>query len=292
MAADASTEAHPAVAPAVDTIHVGFGSHHVVVRSASPQVAAALRTLLGPMVIRGPVGTPAGQLDAIPDNGRIRIVGAPDATEPLTVEPDWAPRELYHATLKLLMLARQDLVWIHAGVAAYEDRAYLFAGPSGQGKSTLVGALIDRGWAYFSDEIAAIDCESGTVHPFPLAPHRRVHDGEFVLLEPVEAVRGLRKVAVEFPSHAVGQRPLLLERLCILRYAPETNTIHEAPCTPAQAVLELLDNSLNITSNREREIAFLAQLVSRVPAVQISYPSAVAAAATVHSRAVTRTAAT
>ena len=67
----------------------------------------------------------------------------------------------------------------------------------------------------------------------------------------------------------------------------ESGTIHEAPCTPAQAVLELLGNSLNITSNREREIAFLAQLVSRVPAVQISYPSAEAAAATVHTGAVT-----
>ena len=241
------------------------------------------------MVIHGPVGTPAGQLDAVPDEGRIRIVGAPDAADPLTVHQDWAPRELYHATLKLLMLARQDLVWIHAGVAAHEDRAYLFAGPSGQGKSTLVGALLDRGWTYFSDEIAAIDCGAGTVYPFPLAPHRRVHDGEFVLLDSVAAVRGLRKVAVEFPPHAVGQRPSPLERLCFLRYAPATGTVQEAPCTPAQAVLELLDNSLNITSNREREIAFLAQLVSRVPAVQISYPSAEAAAATVHDRAVSRT---
>ena len=275
-----------------EVIHVGFGSHHVVVRSASPQVAADLRTLLGPMVVSGPVGTPAGKLEAVPDAGGFRIIGAPDAAEPLTVEPDWAPRELYHATLKLLMLARQDLVWIHAGVAAHEDRAHLFAGPSGQGKSTLVGALLDRGWTYFSDEIAAIDCGSGAVHPFPLAPHRRVHDGEFVRLEAVEAVRGLRKVAVAFPPHAVGQRPLPLERLCILRYAPETNTIHEAPCTPAQAVLELLGNSLNITANREREIAFLAQLVSVVPVVQISYPSAEAAAATVHSRAVARPAAT
>ena len=276
----------PPVPLTPEVIHVGFGSHHVVVRSASPQVAAALRTLLGPMVIHAPVGTSAGELDAVPDDRSIRIVGAPDATEPLTVGADWAPRELYHATLKLLMLARQDLVWIHAGVAAYGDRAYLFAGPSGQGKSTLVGALIDRGWTYFSDEIAAIDTGFGTVHPFPLAPHRRVHDGEFVLLEPVAAIRGLRKVAVEFPLHAVGQRPLPLERLCFLRYVPESGTIHEAPCTPAQAVLALLGNSLNITTNREREIAFLAQLVSRVPAVQISYPSAEAAAATVHTHAI------
>ena len=114
-----------------------------------------------------------------------------------------------------------------------------------------------------------------------------MHDGEFVLLGEVAAVRGLRTVAVEVPPHAVGQRPLPLQRLCFLRYTPATDTIHEAPCTPAQAVLELLGNSLNITSNREREIAFLAQLVSRVPAVQISYPSAEAAAATVHTGAVT-----
>ena len=122
----------PAPVPlAPEVIHVGFDSHHVVLRSASPQVAAELRALLGPMVIHGPAGTPAGQLEAVPDDGSIRIVGAPDAAEPLTVEPDWAPRELYHATLKLLMLARQDLVWIHAGVAAYGDRALSLRGPLG-----------------------------------------------------------------------------------------------------------------------------------------------------------------
>ncbi len=277
-----------AAPPTSEVIHVGFGSHHVVVRSASLHVTTELRTVFGPMLVSEPVGTPAGHLEVVPDAGGFRITGAPDAEVPRAVTPGWAARELYHATVKLLMLARQDLVWVHAGVAAYEDRAYLFAGPSGQGKSTLVGVLVDCGWTYFSDEVAAIDAGTGTVHPFPLAPRRRVHEGEFVLLDEGDAVRGLRKVAVEFPPHAVGQRPLPLQRICFLRYLPGVASIHEAPCTPAPAVLELLRNSLSITTDREREIARLAQLVGRVPTVQISYPTAEAAAAKVHADAASR----
>jgi hypothetical protein len=247
-----------------------------------------LRAVFGPMVIGDPVGTATGQLEAVPDAEGFRIVGAPDVDVPRAVTPGWAARELYHATVKLLMLARQDLVWVHAGVAAYEDRAYLFSGPSGQGKSTLVGTLLDHGWTYFSDEVAAIDVETGTVHPFPLAPRRRVHEGDFVLLDERDAVRGLRKVDVEFPPHAVGQRPLPLDRICFLRYLPAAGSIQEAPCTPAQAVLELLRNSLSITADREREIARLAQLVGLVPTVQIIYPTAEGAAAYVHADAARR----
>jgi hypothetical protein len=276
---------HPPSPPTAEVVHVAFGAHYVVVRSVVAEVMTELRDALGPMSVVHPVGTLAGQVEALPEAGEIRIVGAPDGHEAQRVSRQWAPRELYHAAVKLLMLARDDLIWTHAGVAARGNRAFMFCGPSGQGKSTLVAALLARGWTYFSDEIAAIDGASGTVHPFPLAPRRRVHDGDFVALDDGDAIRTLRKIAVEFPAHAVGAHPLPLERIYFLRYSHAAGPIDVAPCPPAQSVLTLLRNSLSITADREREIARLAQFVSRVPAVQITYPDAAAAAAQVHADA-------
>jgi len=273
-----------------DVVWVGFGAHHVVVKSSVPGVGAELFRTFGPMACDAPTGLEAGCLEAVLDAAGVRIIGSPDGTDPLTVAPDWAPRELYHATVKLLMRARPDLVWVHAGVAAYGNRAYLFAGPSGQGKSTLVGALLDRGWTYLSDEFAAIGA-AGIVHPFPLAPRRRVHDGSFVLLDEADALRGLRKVDVEFPPGAVGRRPVPLERIYFLRYSPSIAAVEQTRSTPAQAVLELLRNSLNMTSDREREIALLAQIAGGVPSLlHIGYPSVEAAAAAVHAAAASRSA--
>jgi hypothetical protein len=274
---------HHSPPPAAEVIHVAFGSHYVVVRSVAPDLMAELRDALGPMAVEEPAGSCAGHVDALPEAGEVRIVGAPDAGATQRVSRQWAPRELYHAAVKLLMLARDDLIWTHAGVAALGERAFMFCGPSGQGKSTLVAALLARGWTYFSDEIAAIDASSGAVHPFPLAPRRRVHDGDFVPLDDGDAIRTLRKEAVDFPAHAVGARPLPLERIYFLHYAHAAGSIDVVPCPPAQSVLTLLRNSLSITADREREIARLAQLASRVPAVQIRYHDAAAAAAHVHT---------
>jgi hypothetical protein len=120
------------------------------------------------------------------------------------------------------------------------------------------------------------------VHPFPLAPHRRVHDGEFLLLDGLGAVLELPKIAVELSPHAVGRHPLPLERICFLRYSPAVTAVQETRMSPAQSVLELLRNSLSIKPDRAREIALLAQLVSPLPSIDFRFPSPEAAAAWVH----------
>jgi len=64
---------------------------------------------------------------------------------------------------------RDDLVLVHAGVVVRDGRALLVAGPSGRGKSTLTAALVKRGFAYFSDEIAALTTEGNVLrYPTPL----------------------------------------------------------------------------------------------------------------------------
>jgi hypothetical protein len=56
----------------------------------------------------------------------------------------------------------ENLVFVHAGVVAYQGRAILLPGHSFAGKSTLVVALVRAGADYYSDEFAMLD-EAGRV---------------------------------------------------------------------------------------------------------------------------------
>jgi serine kinase of HPr protein (carbohydrate metabolism regulator) len=171
-------------------------------------------------------------------------------------------------------------------VAAWQDRAYLFVGPSGQGKSTLVAALLDRGWRYLSDEIGAIDAAAGCVHPFPLAPRRRIHDGALLAQDDLVAIRRLPKVDVACTLEAIGREPRPIAGVYFLDFDPGSDSVGERPATPAESVLAMLGNSLALEPDRKREIASLAQLAGRVPCRHLSYPGAEAAAAWVHEAAV------
>jgi hypothetical protein len=64
---------------------------------------------------------------------------------------------------------RPDLYFVHAGVLAVRDRAFLLVGPSGSGKSTTTWALLRHGCRYLSDELAAIDLRTRAVLPYPHA---------------------------------------------------------------------------------------------------------------------------
>jgi hypothetical protein len=57
---------------------------------------------------------------------------------------------------------------IHAGaVVAPAGGAVLILGESGSGKTTLVAALVQEGFGYLSDEAAAVEFDTGFVHPWP-----------------------------------------------------------------------------------------------------------------------------
>jgi hypothetical protein len=56
---------------------------------------------------------------------------------------------------------------LHAGAVAHAGRAWLLAGPSGAGKTTLALALLERGFPLLSDDFAPLELATGLVHPFP-----------------------------------------------------------------------------------------------------------------------------
>ncbi|MCH8851799.1 MAG: hypothetical protein IID41_04015 [Planctomycetes bacterium] len=67
------------------------------------------------------------------------------------------------------MLTQNAFFQLHAGVMSYKNRAVVFTGKSGTGKSTLAAALLARGWSYLCDEFALIEPKTLLVYPFPKA---------------------------------------------------------------------------------------------------------------------------
>ena len=97
------------------------------------------------------------------------------------VAASWSPAVLpaHVATLLLstvmgYLLHLQGRPALHAGVVAWNGAAYAFAGDSGAGKSTTVGALVRRGGAVVSDDVAALACGPGGWAVFPGPPGIRL----------------------------------------------------------------------------------------------------------------------
>lgn len=73
---------------------------------------------------------------------------------------------LWHVTQQTIAVTRTHLL-LHAGAVALGDRAVVLCGPMNSGKSTLTGALVERGWTYLTDEAVALDLTDGHLTPYP-----------------------------------------------------------------------------------------------------------------------------
>lgn len=77
---------------------------------------------------------------------------------------------LWDLNTQAIRSARHDVV-VHAGAVSRDGRGLLMPAPADSGKSTLVTTLVRSGWAYLTDEAAAIDPMTGIVRPYPKAIH-------------------------------------------------------------------------------------------------------------------------
>jgi hypothetical protein len=153
-----------------------------------------------------------------------------------------------------IVSSMHDYVIIHSAVVERGGRAVIMPGEPGTGKSTLTAALVNRGWRLFSDELALIDIASRRIVPMPrpvslknraieairaFAPDvvlsRPTHNtakGTISHMKPAaDHVRRAHETAqagwIVFPKYTAGATPAL------------------SPHAPANAVIELADNSFN-----------------------------------------------
>ena len=192
--------------------------------------------------------------------GNDRVILAPHADEALA-------SLLHHVNRHAIDSCTRELV-IHAAAAEYEDRALLFPGPPGAGKSTLVAGLVRAGLRYLTDEAAALDLDSLEIQPY----------AKPVCIKPGSQpwLRDLEPVPV-FGEHRVGREwwvPTALMRPASAAGATRPAVViaprYEAGAATtlvriraAEAVLILAENSFNLMEHGSAGLAALAKVVER-----------------------------
>lgn len=110
--------------------------------------------------------------------------------------PRFALQEVENLLYEVSRLER-GFVALHCGAVGKNGKAYLLAGSTGAGKSTLTGYLCTKGYQYLSDDVALFSLEDGLLRPHP-RPLQLREGGAAVL----------RQVLEEMPSterHAYGE---------------------------------------------------------------------------------------
>ncbi len=139
-------------------------------------------------------------------------------------------------------------VFIHAGVVGVGERALVFPGASGAGKTTLVRALLKAGATYYSDEYALLDTR-GRVHPYARALSIRLKDG------------AKQRVPVGRSLAPTGGKPLALGVVLLTEFS-KGGRWHPVPLSKGELVLSLLANAVAVRDRPAQVMATLARAVT------------------------------
>jgi hypothetical protein len=148
--------------------------------AAAAGAGAGLAMLYGPRHLTAPVEAVLASL-ALPDepvppvevviahDGR-RALGRVNGNELWSIaipRHRWLEAVTGQIVATLVTLLRR-LVFVHAAAVEIGGRALVLVGDSGAGKTSTAAALLARGGAYLSDEVALLDPASNRVLPFHL----------------------------------------------------------------------------------------------------------------------------
>jgi hypothetical protein len=96
------------------------------------------------------------------------------------------------------LLQQRGFLVLHANAIAVGDQAVVFAGPSGQGKSTLAAAFHQQGYPILTDDVCAINQQLQVVPGYPQL--KLWHDSAAKLNI---ATRGLRRIRLQVNKYAM-----------------------------------------------------------------------------------------
>jgi len=157
---------------------------------------------------------------------------------------------------------------LHAAGASFGDRGLLFPAAPNSGKSTLVAALMRRGFAFLTDEYAIVDLERQRLHPYPrplwltpgalgmlvargaTVPERFTKGNGVKHFVPAEAIR----------AGAVGA-PCRVRYVIVPDYDPGGPTAIE-PLSRGWVLMQLADEAFNFGAFGARGLAALRDLVA------------------------------
>jgi hypothetical protein len=174
----------------------------------------------------------------VDEGGRCSIFQ--DGQRMVTDETNFKFWKFFDSLVRILIAEHaKNMVFVHAGVVGWRDRAIVFPGNSFQGKTTLVAELIKHGALYYSDEYAVID-EHGLVHPFarPLT-----------LRNSVGTIRET-PTNIEVLGGDAGTRPLPVGSIFFTTFKKSAKWAPER-LSPGQGVIEMVPQTIPIRANSE-----------------------------------------
>jgi hypothetical protein len=143
----------------------------------------------------------------------------------------------------------RKLVFIHAGVVGWGDRAIVIPGRSFSGKTTLVAELVRAGATYYSDEFAVVD-RNGKVHPYPQPLQIRDPHTYRQTRCPVVKMGGL-----------TGESPLPIGLVVFCQYKEESTWLPQT-LSPGVGCLQMLNNTISARSAPAIALSALKQIAS------------------------------
>jgi hypothetical protein len=266
------TRARPDALLSEGTLGIEFEGQQVLVHSPCDEVLASVARTFGAMLVSS-TPSPLGQLSITRQDGTYYVSGRVNGGMGAGPLDDILRAVSYHVALHFIE-ARPDLLWLHAGAAAYQGRAVLIPAPGGQGKSTLVTRLCERGWAYLGDDVISLDPTIGVAYAFPQRPAFRIDPARDVSPEEVTA---LPKVDVPLDRRSVCRQPTPVGTVILPVYRRDGPT-ELVQCGPAETALAILASTLNFSRHREAAVRAVARLVEGLRAFQLAYASGDAAA--------------
>ncbi len=185
---------------------------------------------------------------------------------------------LLHAFLPQFLALRGALM-LHAACVVISDRAHLFAGASGIGKSTLATGFAQHGFRVLAEDVVRVERQvDGTVIAFPGYPGSRLRSSNF-LLDPLRSVKrggrfGLPKHRVEWINVVREIEPVVVGSLCFLGRSRQVRPTFEAvspPLSVSQVLkstfMQALPESLRAREGFQRSV----DLVRSVPCCSLRY---------------------
>lgn len=210
-----------------------------------------------------------------PGTGRIRL--APDASaDDTTLE-----HLLVDQVLPRMLAHRGNLV-VHASAVTLGGRHALFLGPSGWGKSTLAGLLMQHGHTIHSDDCVQLRGVDDRFEAVPTYPSLRLYDDSLHALFPGTADTApvasySEKQRVPLVLAAGNDSAVLVDALYILGDpADAAGSVQLSPLRPALTCQALIAHSFRLDlADREGNTAHFARcaaFVSAMPAFTLDYP--------------------
>jgi hypothetical protein len=167
---------------------------------------------------------------------------------------------------------------LHAGAVAHAGRGLLLPGDAGAGKTTLVAFLVQQGFEYFSDDMAALRLDSSRLAPLPRP--MRVKGDAARLLAPLDRRLVIRPYGGRAsgypgryalpPQRRVGRSPRPLGSILFV-YRVAGCQARLAEMSKGEAVLGLARRALNFERLGEKGLDFLVELVRRVPCYRLEF---------------------